>query len=177
MSEIKVRQMSARNAPAPQVDPSSVAADQLKSIIERIERLEDEKAGIAGDIKDVYAEAKANGFDTKVIRKIIAMRKRDYDERMEEEAILELYMQALGMLADTPLGQAAIERETTRSRGGSERSLRQQVGEKVTRAFAGMKGVTVTIGASASTVTRQAAKQMRADGAQVDIEDAIAARG
>lgn len=75
----------------------SVAADQLKAFIERIERLEEEKAGIAGDIKDVYAEAKANGFDTKVIRKIIALRKRDYAERQEEEAILELYMQALGM--------------------------------------------------------------------------------
>ena len=80
-----------------QVDPSSVAADQLKSIIERIERLEEEKAGIAGDIKDVYAEAKANGFDAAVLRKIIARRKRDRDEVQEEEAILELYLQALGM--------------------------------------------------------------------------------
>ena len=76
----------------------SVAADQLKSFIERIERLEEEKAGIAGDIKEIYAEAKGNGFDTKVIRKIISMRKRDFTERKEEEAILELYMQALGMV-------------------------------------------------------------------------------
>jgi uncharacterized protein (UPF0335 family) len=75
----------------------SVAADQLKAFIERIERLEEEKAGIASDIKDVYSEAKGNGFDTKVLRKIIALRKRDYAERQEEEAILELYMQALGM--------------------------------------------------------------------------------
>src|SRR3712207_8015946 len=65
----------------------SVAADQLKAFIERIERLEEEKAGIAGDIKDVYAEAKGNGFDTKVLRKIISLRKRDYAERQEEEAI------------------------------------------------------------------------------------------
>lgn len=86
-------------SPAPAVDPSSVAGDQLKTIIERIERLEEEKAGIAGDIKDVYAEAKANGFDVKVLRKIIALRKRDHDERQEEEAILELYLQALGMEA------------------------------------------------------------------------------
>jgi uncharacterized protein (UPF0335 family) len=85
-------------SPAPAIDPSSVAADQLKSVIERIERLEEEKAGIAGDIKDVYAEAKANGFDVKVLRKIISMRKRDHDERQEEEAILELYLQALGMV-------------------------------------------------------------------------------
>ncbi len=77
----------------------SVAADQLKSFIERIERLEEEKAGIAGDIKEIYAEAKGNGFDVKVMRKIIALRKRDYAERQEEEAILELYLQALGMPA------------------------------------------------------------------------------
>ena len=77
----------------------SVAADQLKAFIERIERLEEEKAGIAGDIKDVYAEAKGNGFDTKAMRKILALRKKDYSERQEEEAILELYMQALGMAA------------------------------------------------------------------------------
>ena len=77
---------------APAVDASSVAADQLKSFIERIERLEEEKAGLAGDIKDVYAEAKGTGFDVK------ALRKKDHAERQEEEAILELYMQALGMV-------------------------------------------------------------------------------
>ena len=77
----------------------SVAADQLKSFIERIERLEEEKAGIAGDIKEIYAEAKGNGFDTKAMRRIISLRKKDHAERQEEEAILELYMQALGMAA------------------------------------------------------------------------------
>lgn len=76
----------------------AVAADQLKAFVERVERLEEEKAGIAGDIKDVFAEAKGNGFDVKVLRKIIALRKRDYAERQEEEAILEMYMQALGMM-------------------------------------------------------------------------------
>ncbi|KAB7783451.1 DUF2312 domain-containing protein [Methylorubrum populi] len=89
--------MSAGNSPAPQVDPSSAAADQLKSIIDRIERLEDEKAGIAGDIKDVYAEAKSNGFDVAALRTIIRLRKKDHAERQEEEAILELYLSALGM--------------------------------------------------------------------------------
>jgi uncharacterized protein (UPF0335 family) len=79
------------------VPTDSVAADQLKSLIERIERLEEEKAGLAGDIREVYAEAKANGFDTKALRKIVAIRKKDHAERQEEEAILELYMQALGM--------------------------------------------------------------------------------
>ncbi|WP_375408542.1 DUF2312 domain-containing protein [uncultured Methylobacterium sp.] len=76
---------------------SSVAADQLKSFIERIERLEEEKAGLAGDIKDVYAEAKGTGFDIKALRKIVSLRKKDHAERQEEEAILELYLQALGM--------------------------------------------------------------------------------
>lgn len=75
-----------------------VAADQLKAFIERIERLEEEKAGISDDLKSVYAEAKGQGFDTKVLRNVIAIRKRDYSEREEEEAILELYMQALGMV-------------------------------------------------------------------------------
>lgn len=84
-------------SPAPAVDPSSVAADQLKSIIERIERLEEEKAGIAGDIKDVFAEAKANGFDVAVLREIIRLRRQDHAERQEHDAVLELYLQALGM--------------------------------------------------------------------------------
>ena len=76
----------------------SVAADQLKAFIERIERLEEEKAGIAGDIKDVYAEAKGNGFDVKALRTIVRMRKQDANERAEQETILETYMQALGMV-------------------------------------------------------------------------------
>lgn len=89
-----------------------VAADQLRSIIERIERLEAEKAALGDDIKDVYAEARGNGFDVKAIRKIIRLRKQDQAERDEEEAVLDLYMRALGMLADTPLGEAAIRRVT-----------------------------------------------------------------
>jgi uncharacterized protein (UPF0335 family) len=79
------------------VSPDSVAQDQLRAFIERIERLEEEKAAIAGDIKEVYAEAKGNGFDTKVLRSIIKIRKQDHAERMEQESLLELYMSALGM--------------------------------------------------------------------------------
>jgi uncharacterized protein (UPF0335 family) len=79
------------------VSSDSVAQDQIKAFIERIERLEEEKAAIAGDIKEVYAEAKGNGFDTKVLRQIIRIRKQDHAERMEQEALLELYMAALGM--------------------------------------------------------------------------------
>lgn len=79
------------------ISPDSVAQDQIRAFIERIERLEEEKASIAGDIKEVYAEAKGNGFDTKVLRKIISIRKMDHNERMEQEALLELYLTALGM--------------------------------------------------------------------------------
>jgi uncharacterized protein (UPF0335 family) len=85
-------------------------AGQIKSIVERIERMEDEKDFISQDIKEIYAEARGNGFDVKALREIIRIRKRDAEERAEHEAIVEIYMQALGMLADTPLGQAAVER-------------------------------------------------------------------
>jgi len=74
------------------------AKDQLKAIVERIERLEEEKKTISDDIRDVYAEAKGNGFDTKALRTIVRMRKQDANERAEQETILETYMQALGML-------------------------------------------------------------------------------
>ena len=79
-------------------DATRFAKDQLKAIVERIERLEEEKRAIADDIKDVYAEAKGNGYDVKVLRKIVRLRKQDKHERAEEEAILETYMQALGMI-------------------------------------------------------------------------------
>ena len=70
--------------------------NQLKSIVERIERLEEEKRTIADDIKEVYAEAKGNGYDVKVLRMVIRIRKRDANERAEEEALLDLYLQAVG---------------------------------------------------------------------------------
>jgi uncharacterized protein (UPF0335 family) len=76
---------------------NTVAADQLKSFIERIERLEEEKAALAGDLREVYSEAKGNGYDTKVMRKIVSLRRKDHAERQEEQAIMELYLQALGM--------------------------------------------------------------------------------
>ena len=78
---------------------SGVAAEELKQFIERIERLEEEKAAITGDIKEVYGEAKGRGFDAKAIRMLVALRKKPAEERAEEDAILELYMQALGMQA------------------------------------------------------------------------------
>jgi uncharacterized protein (UPF0335 family) len=79
-------------------DATRFAKDQLKAIVERIEHLEEEKKAIADDIKDVYAEAKGNGYDVKALRKIIRLRKQDKNERAEEEAILETYMHALGMI-------------------------------------------------------------------------------
>jgi uncharacterized protein (UPF0335 family) len=77
---------------------TAVAAGQLKSIIERIERLEEEKKEIAEQIKEVYAEAKANGFDAKTLRKVVSLRKRSTEDRQEEQALLDLYLHALGML-------------------------------------------------------------------------------
>ncbi len=75
----------------------TVAAGQLRAFIERVERLEEEKKTIADDIKEVFAEMKGTGFDTKAVRKIIRLRKQDQAERQEEEAILDLYLAALGM--------------------------------------------------------------------------------
>jgi len=74
------------------------AKDQLKAFVERVERLEEEKKAIADDIRDVYGEAKANGFDTKALRTVVRLRKQDVNERREQEAVLETYMHALGML-------------------------------------------------------------------------------
>lgn len=76
----------------------AVAADELRLLIERAERLEEEKRGIADDVKDVMAEAKGRGYDPKAIRKILAIRKKKKEEYQEEEAILEVYLQALGMI-------------------------------------------------------------------------------
>ncbi|HRJ60036.1 MAG TPA: DUF2312 domain-containing protein [Azospirillaceae bacterium] len=78
-------------------DVGGIAADRLRSFIERVERLEEEKKGIQDDIKDIFAEAKGTGFDVKIIRQIIRLRKKAKEERQEEEELLELYKSALGM--------------------------------------------------------------------------------
>jgi uncharacterized protein (UPF0335 family) len=82
--------------------------NQLKAIVERIEKLEEEKSAIAEDIKEVFAEAKGAGFDPKILKQVLALRKKDASKRAEEQALLSVYMDALGMLADTPLGKAAM---------------------------------------------------------------------
>jgi uncharacterized protein (UPF0335 family) len=89
----------------------TVASKQLKSFIERIERLEEEKKGIADDIRDVFAEAKGQGFDTKVMRQVIRLRKKDVAERQEEEALLDLYLHALGMIPGGASDEAMIAAE------------------------------------------------------------------
>ena len=88
---------TAENA-APEQVATRFAKDQLKAIVERIERLEEEKKAISDDIRDVYAEAKGNGYEVKALRAIVRLRKQDKDERVEYETILETYMHALGMI-------------------------------------------------------------------------------
>jgi uncharacterized protein (UPF0335 family) len=79
-------------------DVAGVAGDRLKSFIERIERLEEEKRALAEDIKEVYAEAKGTGFDTKIMRQLIKLRKMDKDDLDEQETLLDVYKRAIGML-------------------------------------------------------------------------------
>jgi uncharacterized protein (UPF0335 family) len=78
-------------------DVGGITAEQLKAYMERIERLEEEKAAIAADVREVFAEAKANGFDVKIMRQVLRLRKLDSNDRAEQEALLDLYMSALGM--------------------------------------------------------------------------------
>ncbi|HYW58998.1 MAG TPA: DUF2312 domain-containing protein [Xanthobacteraceae bacterium] len=85
-------------AAEPTKSATRFAKDQLKAFVERIERLEEEKKTISDDIRDVYAEAKGNGYDVKAMRAIVRLRKQDKDERAEHEAVLETYMHALGMI-------------------------------------------------------------------------------
>jgi uncharacterized protein (UPF0335 family) len=96
----KVEECPMANAAAAQDDQPArrFAKDQLKAFVERVERLEEEKKAIADDIRDVYAEAKGNGFDIKTLRVVVRLRKQDANERKEHEAILETYLHALGML-------------------------------------------------------------------------------
>jgi uncharacterized protein (UPF0335 family) len=79
-------------------DVGGIAGDRLKSFIERIERLEEEKKALANDIKEVYAEAKGTGFDTKIMRQLIRLRKMDKDDLDEQETLIDIYMRAIGML-------------------------------------------------------------------------------
>ncbi|MGE5270641.1 MAG: DUF2312 domain-containing protein [Thiohalocapsa sp.] len=90
-------------------DVGGIAGERLRSFIERIERLEEEKRTLAEDIKEVFAEAKGNGFDIKIMRQIIKIRRMDKDDLDEQETLLDLYKRALGMLPDLPSSAAAAE--------------------------------------------------------------------
>jgi uncharacterized protein (UPF0335 family) len=87
----------ARQQASEDAEVGGIAADRLRSVVERIERLEEERKALAGDIKDIYAEAKSAGFDVKVIRQIISLRKKEPAEVEEQETLLDLYRRALGM--------------------------------------------------------------------------------
>lgn len=106
--------------------PAGFAADQLKSFVERLERLEEEITAIQDDKKDVYAEAKGMGFDTKIIKQVLKIRRQDKSEREEQEAVLELYLQALGMRFgdsdedDEPAPAPAREDVTVRIEAGGK---------------------------------------------------------
>lgn len=82
----------------PTIGHNTVAKDQIRSIVERVERMEEEKKVISDDIRDIYAEAKGNGLDVKALRTIVRMRKQDANERAEQEAILDMYLHAMGMV-------------------------------------------------------------------------------
>lgn len=127
-------------------ESTTVARDQLRSIVQRIERLEEEKKALTEDIRDVYAEAKANGFDTKALRAIVRLRKQDPKEREEHEAILATYMVALGMVQESfdfdgapdagPPTETETSKPTRRRRAGD--SLKRKVGDSLKRAVAAM---------------------------------------
>ena len=89
---------------------NAFAPERLRSIVERIERLEEERRGLAADIKDIYTEAKSAGFEPKVLRALIAERRKEPSDVEEERSLLDIYRDALGQLTGTPLGQAAMER-------------------------------------------------------------------
>jgi uncharacterized protein (UPF0335 family) len=90
-TNLKVKEQDDDSAPA------NVSGQRLKSFLERIERLEEEKKALAEDIRDIYGEAKATGFDPKIIRKIVSLRKTNLEKRREEQELLDLYMSAIGM--------------------------------------------------------------------------------
>ena len=90
-------------------DVGGVAVERLRSFIERIERLEEEKRALSGDIKEVYAEAKGTGFEPKIMRQIVKIRKMDKDEVVEEESLLDLYKRALGMMPEAAIETQAAE--------------------------------------------------------------------
>lgn len=165
------------------------AKDQLKAFVERIERLEEEKKALADDIREVYAEAKGNGYDVTALREIIKLRKQDKDERAEHEAVLDTYKNALGMLFDLPLGQAATERATGAAKPVSDNVARAVASPGVRAAFKRL-GTPVELteeekakGYSVALIGKDGTRMAIGSGPgigkprQIDLEEAIAERG
>ncbi len=118
----------------------TVAADELRLLIERIERLEEEKKAIADDVKDIYLEAKSRGYDVKTVRAIVRLRKMETHVRQEAEALLEIYKAALGMdFSGTPLGNAGVQQAARAYHDSLERSG----ASKVTMQVSGEEPVTL----------------------------------
>ncbi len=128
-----------------------IAKEQLKSIVERIERLEEEKQALADDIKEVFAEAKANGFAVKTLRSVIALRKLDASERQEQEALLGLYLQALGM---TPM-------EEFIDKAAKEGMISPEAAAETSRMSDALAERRVTVTAADARRLREAAAKMR----------------
>ncbi len=105
--------------------------ETLRRLVEQIERLESDKRDLSEDIRDKYLEARSQGFDVKILRHVIKLRKVDKADRDEAQMILETYMNALGMLADLPLGQAAIERATKVRKIAKAHGIPQDIADQV----------------------------------------------
>ena len=141
----------------------AVAQDQLRAIVERIERMEEEKRAVTDDIKEIYAEAKGNGFDTKVLRQLIKIRKQDQAERMEQETLLELYMTALGMSTapredelfedggTDPVSAVTAVMDGLERRPGATKAMRKAAADFVAHAKK-MGGATISVGGRSVTI-------------------------
>ena len=142
---------------------NSVAADEIRSFIERVERLEEEKKTTSDDIKDVYGEAKGRGYDVKALRKIVQMRKQDPHERAEQEAVLDLYMQALGMTTATP--DLPMQMERVRSKDRPKTGIEKAEAERQAEQRAAVR-IDVTVAESARKRGKSSTKPKDADEAR-----------
>lgn len=107
--------MALRAVAKAETETGGIAAERLRSIVDRIERLEEERKALGADIRDIYAEAKSAGFDVKALRCVVKNRRQEEAAREEFETLVAIYERALGQLASTPLGDAAVARETRRA--------------------------------------------------------------
>jgi uncharacterized protein (UPF0335 family) len=143
------------------------AKDHLKSFVERVERLEEEKKALSDDIRDVFSEAKANGFDVKALRSVIRLRKQDVDERAEQEAILETYLAALGMLVDAAVRTAEVHVRHARAQAcefASDAVIRTTRSAPPARACAGLsEKAAVDTPAAAATSPSPPAEELGGD--------------